>query len=269
MIDAHVHLWQLGRHGCVWPTAALPAIHRDSTMNDWRAEADEAGVTGAVLVQSQEDAADTAWLLETASAEPSVLAVVGWIDLLAADAPATIAALARHPKLRGLRPMVQDREDDWYDQPALEPAWDAMAAAGLALDALVRPRHLASLARLAARRPSLRVVIDHGAKPRLNDLGEWIAALRSLAAHPQVRCKLSGLLTERLPGEAADAIEPAAAVLLDLFGPNRLLWGSDWPVLRLAGSYRGWLDQARALVPAAWADDVFDGAARAAYGIAA
>lgn len=266
MIDAHVHLWRLGRDGCTWPTPAIPAIHRDFRLSDWRADG---GAGGVVLVQSQEDPADTDRLLHIAAEEPDVVAVVGWTDLHAPDATATIAALARRPKLRALRPMVQDRAADWYDDPALAPAWAAMAGEGLTLDALVRPRHLAALARLAARYPALRVVIDHGAKPVLADPVGWRQDMARLAALPNVRCKLSGLLTERAAGEPVEAIAPAVAALAQLFGPDRLVWGSDWPVLRLAGDYRGWLAQARALVPAAMHDAVFDRAARAAYGLAA
>lgn len=267
MIDAHVHLWRIGANGCAWPPPALAAIHRDFALDDWRAEA-ETGAT-CVLVQSQEDAADTDWLLSVAEREPAVAAVVGWTDLTAADAPATIGELARRPKLRALRPMVQDRAADWYDDPALDPAWQAMIAAGLVLEALVRPPHLPALLRLGRRHPGLVIVIDHGAKPVPGDLVGWHADMAALAERPQIWCKLSGLLTERREGESPEMIEPVAETLLELFGPDRLIWGSDWPVLRLNGDYRGWLDQARALVPAAQHAAVFGDAARAAYGIAA
>lgn len=268
MIDAHVHVWRIGANRCTWPTPELAALYRDFTLDDWRAAAGPSTVEGVILVQTQEDTADTEWLLELAD-DPIVQAVIGWADLHAADAPAAIAQLARRSKLRGLRPMVQGRAAEWYDDPALEPAWGAMAEAGLVLDALVRPAHLPSLTRLAERHPVLPIVIDHAAKPVLGDLVGWHRDLADLAAHPQVRCKLSGLLTERAAGSRASAIEPAVTILLALFGPDRLIWGSDWPVLTMAGDYRGWLEQARALVPAEQHDAVFGGTARATYGIAA
>jgi L-fuconolactonase len=269
VIDTHVHLWRIGANGHSWPTPDLPAIHRDFLMDDWRALPGAAAVEGVVLVQSQPDARDTEWLLALAAQEPQVLAVTGWTDVDAPDAVAVVERLARAPKLRALRPMVQDLAADWYDDPARDPVWDAMTRAGLVLEALVRPRHLPSLARLAARHPALTIVIDHGAKPVLDDLTEWQADLAALAGLPRVRCKLSGLLTERGPADPPAAIAPAAAALVALFAPDRLMWGSDWPVLALAGDYGGWQAQARALVPAEHHAAVFDGTARATYGIAA
>lgn len=267
MIDAHVHLWRIGENGCTWPPPSLELIYRDFSLDDWRAEA--TGVQGCVLVQSQENVADTAWLLSLAERDRSVLAVVGWTDVFAPDAADAVADLACHPKLRGLRPMVQDRAANWYDDFALDPVWHAMTRAGLVLDALIRPPHLPSLHRLAERHPALTIVVDHGAKPVLSDLARWRADLAMLARRPRTWCKLSGLLTERGPDDPPEAIESAVAALVALFGPDRLLWGSDWPVLRLHGDYRSWHDQARALVPMEQHGAVFEGAARAAYGIAA
>ncbi|MBW6527040.1 amidohydrolase family protein [Sphingomonas sp. RHCKR7] len=269
MIDSHVHLWRIGANGHSWPTPDLPAIHRDFLLDDWRALPGAAAVDGVVLVQSQPDARDTAWLLEVAASAPQVLAVTGWADADAPDAVATVERLARAPKLRALRPMVQDLAADWYDDSARDRVWDAMARAGLVLEALVRPRHLPSLVRLATRHPDLAIVIDHGAKPVLDDLAPWRADLAALAALPRVRCKLSGLLTERRPGDPPEAIAPAAAALVALFAPDRLMWGSDWPVLALAGDYAGWQAQARALVPPEHHRAVFDATARATYGIIA
>lgn len=267
MIDAHMHCWMLGRNGHTWPTEAEAPIFRDWPLADLAAEAAPQGVQRAVLVQSQENAQDTGWLLDVTRDEPFVAAVVGWADLAAPDAAAHVAALAAHPKLKGLRPMVQDREADWYDDPALEAGLAAMVEHGLSLDALVRVRHLASLDRLARRMPDLPIVIDHAAKPRIPEargLDEWRTAIAPLAERPNVFCKLSGLLTEC--GETpAEAVEPYIAAILELFGPERVLWGSDWPVLRLAGSYAEWFEQARAAVPAAARSDVFERTAARFY----
>lgn len=262
MIDAHVHLWRIGRNGCTWPTPDLAAIHRDFTPDDLMPVLEAAGMEGAILVQSQEDPADTRWLLALAEADPRILAVIGWCDL--AD-PAAVAALAAHPKLRGLRPMVQDRADDWYDDPARDAGYAAMAGHGLVLDALVQPRHLPALARLAARHPALTIVIDHGAKPVLPGPGAWVGQIEAIARLPNVHAKLSGLLTELPAGAPEAAVAPAAATLLAAFGPDRLLWGSDWPVLTLASDYPRWLALAHRLVPPANHDAVFVGNARRLY----
>ena len=164
---------------------------------------------------------------------------------------------------------MQYRAADWYDDPALDPSFAAMVEHGLRLDALVRVPHLAALDRLAARFPQLAIVIDHAAKPRIDadeGFAEWHAAIAPLAARQHVFCKLSGLLTEC--GRAApEAVEPYAGAILELFGPERTMWGSDWPVLELATGYREWLSLAQAYVPAADREYVFERTAARFYGL--
>jgi len=251
LIDAHQHFWRVGENGFCWPTPDLAAIHRDFGPADLAAVGAPVGLTGCVLVQSQPDERDTDWLLELATDEPLVLGVVGWVDLASPDAPARIARLSQNPKLRGLRPMLQSLDDDaWIAAPGLDPALDAMVAHGLSLDALVLTRHLPHLLTLARRRPELAIVIDHGAKPPIavgDEDGAWARGVAALAAQPQVFCKLSGLLTEAAPGQGVQALSPYVAHLVAAFGPERLMWGSDWPVLNLAGDYGGWLALARDL----------------------
>ncbi|MBO9558304.1 MAG: amidohydrolase family protein [Caulobacter sp.] len=251
LIDAHQHFWRVGRNGFSWPTPDLVAIHRDFGPSDLSEIGAPLGLTGSVLVQSQPDDRDTDWLLDLAADEPLVLAVVGWANLRAPDAPARIAELARRPKLRGLRPMLQNLADDaWIASPDLDPALDAMVAHGLSLDALVLTRHLPHLLTLARRRPDLNIVIDHGAKPPIATgagAEAWAAGIQALAALPQILCKLSGLLTEAAPEQSTDALAPYVHHLVAAFGPQRLMWGSDWPVLDLAGDYAGWLALAETL----------------------
>ena len=244
IIDAHFHAWRLARADYGWLTPALAPIYRDVDIDDWYAVAAAHGVGGGVLVQAAPTEAETAWLLGVAAADARVLGVVGWVDLLADDAPARIAALAgRHPKLKGLRPMLHDLADpDWILQPALDPALQAMVECGLAFDALVRPAHLPRILALARRHPRLRIVIDHGAKPKIATRGwqPWAEDLRALAQQSTAACKLSGLLTEAGDVAHAHATERWGGHLLECFGPQRLLWGSDWPVLELAASYAAW-----------------------------
>ena len=266
MIDSHVHLWRLGQNGCAWPTPDLKAIYRDFTLDDLRRVVQPVGVNQVVLVQSQEDDSDTAWLLSVAR-DPLIAGVVGWTDFQKPDAPAQIGRLASNPSLRGLRPMVQDRESGWYDDAVLDPAFAAMTALQLVLDALVRPRHLPSLLRLALRHPDLSIVIDHAAKPVPDDLDRWSEQIDLLARLPNVACKLSGLLTELPPGAPPRAAAPVFDHLWNIFGAERLIWGSDWPVLRLAGDYASWLEQCRQLVPSIHHQAVFDTNARRIYGI--
>ncbi|TGX55667.1 hydrolase [Sphingomonas gei] len=258
MIDAHVHVWQIGRNGCAWPDADLPTLYRDFDLTDYRETADSA-IDGVLLVQSQPDAADTDWLLGLT--DPLIAGVIGWADLAAPDAPEHVAVLAAHARLRGLRPMVQDQADDWYDR-ADDTALAILAEHGLVLEALIQPRHLASLAWLAQRHPALTIVIDHAAKPQADGFDSWIHAIESIARYPNVHAKLSGLMTETAP------LDAVFDVVWRTFGPERLIWGSDWPVLTLAASYDDWLERARMLVPVEDHAGVFGANARRVYRLA-
>ena len=273
LIDAHQHFWRIGHAGQTWPDAGWPRLHRDFLPQDLRSAATGLGLAGTVLVQSQPDDRDTDWLLALSADDPLVLAVVGWADLMDAQAPGRIAALARHPKLRGLRPMLEQIADSaWLLRPEIAPAVEAMIACGLRLDALVQPRHLPALARFAARWPELPIVIDHGAKPAVaaGALDPWRDGIAALAALPQVCCKLSGLRTEQGRGQSAHHLQPYVAHLVACFG-QRLMWGSDWPVLLHAGdAYADWLSDAETLAqPADEAPRamLFHGAARRFYGL--
>ncbi|HET9821689.1 MAG TPA: amidohydrolase family protein [Burkholderiaceae bacterium] len=258
IVDAHFHAWRPARGDYGWLTPALVPLYRDVEVADWLHEAVPCGVAGGVLVQAAPTEAETAFLLGQAARQPAVLGVVGWVDLLADDAPARIARLAAVPKLKGLRPMLQDLDDpDWILQPRIAPALAAMAAHGLVFDALVRPVHLPRVRVLCARHPGLRVVIDHGAKP---DIGAgqwepWAGEMAALARETGATCKLSGLLTEAGPHPAPDAATRWARHLLEVFGAQRLLWGSDWPVLELAATYRDWWAAVQGLLAACRDED--------------
>ena len=248
-IDAHQHYWQLGRSDYAWMQPQHAAIRRDFMPPDLAPLLTAAGIHGTILVQADATARETDFLLEIAAATPSVLGVVGWIDFTAADAVAEVERRAGQAKLRGLRPMLEFIDDpDWILQPAFDPVFRAMIRCGLSFDALVHPQHLPALLTLTQRYPELPVVIDHGAKPKLaawkNDVAArkaWERDMRRLAQHPQVCCKLSGLLTEvRLDWQMGDLL-PVMQIILDIFGPDRLIWGSDWPVMTLAGTYAQWV----------------------------
>ena len=242
LIDAHQHYWRIGQNGHEWPTPDLAPIYRDFGLDDWAAEAGPLGIQGSVLVQSQPSDADTDWLLDMAEATPAIRAVVGWCDLKAPDAPKRIAKLAARPFLKGLRPMLQGLPEDWIADPALDPAIEAMIANGLRFDALVFTRHLPNLASFAERWPDLPIVIDHMAKPPIarGEIDDWSREMARLAALPNVMCKLSGLFTEMADGQARDLLRPYVERVCGLFGPERLMWGSDWPVINLAGDMAEW-----------------------------
>jgi L-fuconolactonase len=244
IVDAHFHCWRLARGDYGWLTPALAPIHRDVNVDDWKTQALPLGVQAGVLVQAAPTEAETAFLLDQAEAHDEVRGVVGWLDLLAPDAPHRIETLASaRPRLKGLRPMLQDIDDpDWILQPALAPALESMVAANLVFDALIKPQHLSRILELCRHHPALRVVVDHGAKPDIAQARwqPWADDLRLLAQDTQAVCKMSGLLTEAGPKPPRGAARRWAAHLLDVFGPQRVLWGSDWPVLELAANYGQW-----------------------------
>jgi L-fuconolactonase len=244
LVDAHQHFWRLADRNGAWPPPELSAIYRDFFPDDLAPLLARHGVAATVLVQSMPNEDDTHFMLDLARHNPFIKGVVGWTDLKAPDAPARIAALAADPALKGLRPMLQDIADgDWIADPALGPGVQAMLRHGLSFDALVLPRHLAALLAFAERHPELPIVIDHGAKPLIADgvLEPWRGDIARLAALPQVCCKLSGLVTEAGPGWDVERLRPYVAHLFASFGPQRLIWGSDWPVLNLAADYAGWI----------------------------
>ncbi|MDO5605431.1 MAG: amidohydrolase family protein [Paracoccus sp. (in: a-proteobacteria)] len=231
VIDAHVHFWRPARGDYGWlDGAGLERLRRDFD------PADYPGKGAVIAVQAAPTVDETRYLLSLD--DPRILGVVGWADLAAPDAAAQITALATDRRLRGLRPMLQDIADtEWLMTTARPEAFAAMQDAGLVLDALVTARHLPMLARFAERHPDLRIVIDHAAKPQPGARAGWRADMARLAADPRIHCKLSGLMTElKDPAEQ----HQVAGDLLDLFGPGRLIWGSDWPVLTLAASFDDW-----------------------------
>jgi len=249
-VDAHQHFWRLADREGHWPPASLQAIHRDFGPDDLAPHLQAAGVDATVLVQSLPSIADTQWMLSVAAATPWVKGVVGWVDFKAPDAAQQIEILARNPLLKGLRPMLQDLPDnDWIADPACDAAARAMQRHGLVFDALVLPRHLRALRRFANRHPGLNLVIDHAAKPFIarGEIEPWHGDMAALAVMPQVHCKVSGLLTEAGERRDAASLQPYLQTLWVLFGPRRLLWGSDWPVLNLASDYAGWWELAHGL----------------------
>lgn len=250
-IDSHQHFWTIARGDYHWMGPDLGPLYRDYGADDLAPLLAKAGIARTILVQAARTEAETAFMLDIARATPFVAGVVGWTDFTAPDAPERIAALAQDPLIVGLRPMVQDiADDDWLVRADLAPAFGALAAHGLVFDALVHPRHLSRLLVVLDRHPDLAVVVDHGAKPFIRDgrLDPWRADMAAIAARPNTCCKLSGLVTEAGEDWTLERLRPFVDHLVGVFGPQRLLWGSDWPVVNLAGGYERWREAALALL---------------------
>jgi len=250
-IDAHHHLWTLARGDYDWLTPKLEPIYRDFTLADLAPHLAAGHIDGTILVQAAATEAETLFMLEIAAGAEIVRGVVGWIDFDAADAEARIEAMAAHDLLVGLRPMVQDiGDDDWLLRPALAPLLTAMARHRLVFDALVLPRHLPRLLPVVDRHPDLQFVLDHFGKPMLStgEIDVWRCDIALLAERDNIVCKLSGLITEARPDWRIDDLRGAVDHALSCFGPQRMLWGSDWPVVDLAGGYARWLAAAETLL---------------------
>lgn len=250
-IDAHQHFWRLSRGDYGWLTPQLAPIYRDFLPDDLLPLLRREGIAGTILVQAAPTDAETDFLLALADTNDVIEGVVGWTDFAAPDAPARIAGLAAHPKLKGLRPMIQDFADvDWMLCPELTPAYTALIDHDLVFDALVQPRHLDNLQKLIARFPDLRVVVDHCAKPEIaaGEFQSWADGMAAIAAAGAVYCKLSGLVTEAGPNWIVDTLRAYVDHVLSVFGPHRVIWGSDWPVCTLAATYSAWSEATEALL---------------------
>lgn len=262
MIDAHQHFWDISREDCTWPTQDLAAIFKSYGLAEYQQACGESSLNASVLVQSQACDSDTDYLLDLAEKSTDVGAVVAWVDLQSPQARDRIRHLAENAKVRGVRPMLQAMDDTtWILREELDSAIVAMQESKLGFDALVQPRHLNALDEFAERYKQLQIVIDHGAKPNIaaaddGEYEEWAEGMEKLAARENVFCKLSGLVTEasdeqlaKLDGlESIEIFLPWVKHLYKSFGADKLMWGSDWPVLNLACSFQQWLSLSERLL---------------------
>jgi L-fuconolactonase len=259
IIDAHHHLWDPADRSYPWMDDSVAPIRRRFDVDDLRTAARSTAVTRTIVVQAVHDPGETAWLLE--QPEP-VVGVVGWVDLAAPDVVDRIAALIGRPggdrlagkrlagnrlagnrlagnRLVGIRHQAHDEPDpDWLARPEVVRGVRAVAAAGLVFDVLVRAReHRAALALLDAV-PEGSFVLDHAGKPDIagGDPG-WVSRIDDFAARPNVACKVSGLFTEAGPAWRRQPVDRYVRAVVERFGPERSLFGSDWPVSTLATTY--------------------------------
>ncbi|MEP6996018.1 MAG: amidohydrolase family protein [Betaproteobacteria bacterium] len=273
-VDAHHHVWRLDRgdYGWLKGTKGLLPICRDFGLDELKPMLLAANVDTTVLVQAAPTLAETHFLLDVARDSGGLVGgVVGWVDLAGGDAIGVLSALATDPLLKSVRPMLQDLPDSsWIARPEVQPALTALPALGLRLDALVTPRELKPLLATLVRHPDLAVVIDHCAKPDIarGAWQPWADDLAAIARRTGAYCKLSGVVTEAGAGWSVEALRRYVAHVLEAFGTDRVLWGSDWPVLTLAASYADWIGASDALLSGltvAERDAIYGGNARRFY----
>jgi len=240
-IDAHQHFWRYRPETHAWITDAMPRLKCDFLPADLQPLLRTAGFDGCVAVQAQQSVAETEWLLQLADQHPFIRGVVGWVDLCGPNVSDALRRLAAHPRLRGVRHVVQDEPDDRFMlRPEFLRGIAALAHVGLTYDILIYARQLPVAIELVRRFPQQRFVLDHIGKPEIRDrhLDTWRDNIRALAAQPNVSCKLSGMVTEAdwqqwKPSDFTAYLD----VVLARFGAQRLMIGSDWPVCTLGGSY--------------------------------
>lgn len=213
-----------------------------------------AGISRTILVQAAPTTFETEYLLGLADATDFVAGVVGWIDFERPEEIETFRRLAAHPKFLGVRPMIQDISDDgWMLRPELDWAFRAICDLDLTFDALGFPRHIEYFSALLSRYPGMRVVLDHCLKPTITDespesFDEWARGIARLASGTGAYCKLSGLVTEARDDWRREDLAYYSAHVIEVFGPERVMWGSDWPVCRLRCEYATWHETALSLV---------------------
>ncbi|MCU1685049.1 MAG: amidohydrolase [Amycolatopsis sp.] len=273
MIDAHHHLWDPARREYPWMAGeVLDPIRRPYTVDDLRAVTSAAGVRSTILVQTVSSVEETEEFLDVAAGEPVIAGVVGWVDLTAADVADQLSALAARGPLVGIRHQVEGESDpEWLARGDVLKGLAAVAAAGLSYDLLISPVQFPAAVAAADALPELTFVLDHAGKPPIvsGEWQPWAANLAGLGERPNVFCKLSGLVTEAdWETWRVGHLRRHAEHIIDTFGPDRLMFGSDWPVCELAASYEVVLDAAMSLTgPLTDPEraDVFEHSARRAY----
>ena len=274
-IDSHHHLWTINETDYVWMTDDHAVIRRDFLSPDLDAVLDESGIDGTVVVQARQLVEETDFLLGLADANPRIRAVVGWLPLCENGGEPFLERHAAHPKLAGVRHVVHDEPDaDFILRPDFNQGIRNLAKYGLRYDILIFWKHLPQTIRFVDQHPDQPFIVDHIAKPRISRDGfdaEWAAGIRELAQREHVSCKLSGVLTE-VRGDSwdPDLIRPYFETICQAFGPQRVMFGSDWPVCLLRSTYAEWTQLAAKLAEPLSADEqaaFWGGNAARIYGI--
>lgn len=278
-IDAHQHFWQPLRGDYGWMPQDNATLNRPYAPHDLAPDLDRLGIDGTVLVQAAATINETEYMLGLADATPFIKGVVGWVDFEHSGDLAHLTRLAAHPGFLGVRPMIQDIADvDWMLRDDVQWAYRAIIDLDLTFDALGFPHHLPNFLTLMKRYPEMRVVHDHCMKPQIRDqragadaFSKWADGMSALAEETAGCCKFSGLVTEADEGWSVDDLRPFADHVVHAFGPDRVMWGSDWPVCRLQAEYGDWHTVAQSLTdglsgPAR--SDIFGGTAARFYRLA-
>jgi L-fuconolactonase len=240
VIDAHQHFWRFNPIRDSWITDEMSAIRRDFLPEDLSPELDACGVDATIAVQADQSEAEAEFLLGLAEGNRRIAGVVGWVDLRAADVERRLEHFAKFEKLRGVRHVAQAEADDFLVGAEFVRGVGRLAAFGLTYDILINPRQLRAAIELVGRLPGQRFVVDHLAKPEIKakKIEPWAAMMREIAGCANVYCKVSGMVTEADWGTwKGEDFEAYLDVVFEAFGAERVMFGSDWPVCLVAGTY--------------------------------
>jgi L-fuconolactonase len=273
-IDAHQHFWDINRFQYPWMPPGESPLRRNYLPQQLEPILKRNRFEGSVVVQANTILDETRWLLDLASEYEFIRGVVGWVDLADPRLGTALDEFQRHPKFKGVRHLVHDEPDlNWLLREDVIAGLRELSRRGIPYDLLVRPQHLKIVPGVAEKIPGLRMVIDHIAKPPIASgrLDGWAEDIATVAKIPNVYCKLSGMITEADPrGWKAEHLRPYVAHVLNVFGPERLMFGSDWPVCTLAGSWKEVLaafTQAIGPLPIEVREKLLGGTARGFYGL--
>lgn len=275
-IDAHQHYWNPGRGDYGWMPPDDPVLSRPYGPSELEPQIAAQGIEGTVLVQAAPTIHETEYMLGIADAVPHVLGVVGWVDFERPSDREELERLSVHWKFKGVRPMIQDiADDDWMLRPDVQWGFEAVAELGLTFDALGFPRHLRNFLTILTRYPAMRAVVDHCMKPDIAGHSDdsfrfWAEGMARIAAETGAFCKFSALVTEARPDWTVEDLRPYAEHVFEVFGPSRIMWGSDWPVCRLRCEYDRWRAAAEELtagMSAAERARIFGGTAAEFYSL--
>ena len=242
MIDSHQHFWKLGKFPYEWlQSPALAKINRDFLPDDLQPHLAACGIEKSIFVQTQHDLEENRWVLQMAEQHDFICGVVGWVDLASEECEQQVEQFAAHPKFVGVRHVTQDEpDDDFIIRPDVIRGLRILEKHQVPFDLLFFVKHLHHAEFLGKALPDLPMVIDHLSKPEIksSNIDAWATQLRKAAAFPNIYCKLSGMVTEAdwKNWKPAD-LKPYVEVALEAFGPNRCMYGSDWPVCELAATY--------------------------------
>jgi L-fuconolactonase len=240
-IDSHQHFWKASRGDYHWMSPAVPVLCRDYLPEDLQPLLAKNKIDKTILVQAAQTRAETDFLLELAAKHDFIAGVIGWLDLDNSNFPVELELYLKKPKFLGVRPMLQDLADDeWILRPRVVASLKVIAERDIPFEFLTYTRHLPHVLKVLDAVPNLRAVVDHVSKPEIKNrkLDPWRSLMAGVAKHTNVYCKLSGMITEAdHKNWNADDLRPYVEHAFKCFGADRVMYGSDWPVCLLAGTY--------------------------------